>query len=488
MDIKKKSEILVSTARFFLERGAYSQYDQRCMDRTLFLTPRRRKLLPPEASTSQNTQYLDCSSFVGAVYYEAFGYELPHDLTWHMIDFVTPRVYYHECDHSQQEPKIVETEMREILKAGDVITYDRGVGSGHTLIYIGDNKFVHCTTNGRKDSYDYVNCKSREYSDGGLFMETLADGLFVENRIFSPKIRRISISRPLEIVGEPTKRALDRIRECDGLFVEVLTNPAGLETINHKEEIEFCLKITEKKGNSKKNTVKIEVPDFAKVKGESQVEIEILPNTVTETKFKVVVEDKNVAVLEGAKIYLGEFEVFVPMVLLGNTINQEQENTLVNNIQNGDLQTVSNIYEKMGIEVENSEMKILQNLFYLHDSPTGDVLARRTQTPALDGAVYSLFGGTGVVTPEMIRYPFIRTNRTVKRDFCVGDIIVISNNACGTESFSAVYLGDKIVGKTEFGGENKVLLGEQIDEFIDSLLGKFCFVVLRPSLKYKEKF
>ncbi|MBE6787218.1 MAG: NlpC/P60 family protein [Ruminococcaceae bacterium] len=485
MDITQKQEILISTALSYFERGKNIQYDQRCMDRSLFLTPRRRKLLPPEAATGQNTQYFDCSSFVGAVYYEAFGYELPHDLTWHMVDYVTPRVYYHEFTHSKEEHDIVKKQILDVLKSGDVITYDRGVGSGHTLIYMGDHKYIHCTTNGRADSYDYQNCKSREY-EAGLFVDLLENKLLTEKGVFSEKIRRVSIARPLLEVGEPTKRTLARVGECDGLYVEVLTNPVGFENAKHGDEIEFCLKVTEKKGNSKKSIAKIEVPDFANVIGENKCQIEILPNSTTTITFKVTVEDKNVALLKDVKMYLGEFEVFVPMVLLGKTLSNEQRDILTNQLEKVktfDLQTVSNIYENAGIKVETSETKVLQNLFYLHDSPTGDVLARRTQNPVLDGAVYSLFGGTGVITPEMIRYPFIRTNRVIKRDFLVGDIIVISNDACGKESFSAVYLGDKIVGKTKFGGEYEVLEGNRIDEFIDSLLGKFCFVVLRPSFK-----
>ncbi len=489
MNMDEKANVLVATAMSYFERGINLQYDQRCMDRTLFLTPRRRKLLPPEASTSQNTQYLDCSSFVGAVYYEAFGIELPSDLTWHMIDLVEPRVYYHEFTHEDGEHEIVKAQMHEILQKGDVITYQRGSNSGHTLIYIGNNQFVHCTPNGRPDSYDYQNRKSREYEDGGLFVEDIDEQMFNEKRLFSEKISRVSVSRPLSIVGEPTKNAMARIKECDGLYLEVLTNPAGSNNQSYKNEIEYTLKIRETKGKSKKTVVKIETPCVARVSGESQRTVEILPNSTTTVDFKVSVCDKELDVLENIKIYFSEFEVFVPPILLGETLSADCQKKFCEYFENIKLSSfidVFEIYKNIGIDILDSEKKIIQDLFYLHDSPTGDVLSRKKQNPFLDGAVYSFFGGTGVVTPQMIYEPFIRTNRIIKRDFYVGDIIVISNDACANESFFAVYLGDKIVGKTEYDLDFTVLQGEQLDEFIDSLLGRFCFAVLRPSLKVKE--
>ena len=59
---------LLSAAEAFLARGDAIQYDQRSMDRVVQITPRRDKLAPPEAATVQHMLFLDCSSFVNAVY------------------------------------------------------------------------------------------------------------------------------------------------------------------------------------------------------------------------------------------------------------------------------------------------------------------------------------------------------------------------------------------------------------------------------------
>ena len=81
---------LLAAAEAFLARGNSIQYDQRSMDRVVQITPRRDKLAPPEAATEQHMLFLDCSSFVNAVYHAAFGRVLDADLTWHMAQMLQP--------------------------------------------------------------------------------------------------------------------------------------------------------------------------------------------------------------------------------------------------------------------------------------------------------------------------------------------------------------------------------------------------------------
>ena len=170
-----KLDALMAVVSAYLKRGYDLQYDQRSMDRILQLTPRRRKRLPPEAATPDHTLFLDCSGYVGAIFYETFGYELPSDLTWHMIDLVEPQVYYHEITHQEtaEERGAIEAELRALLQPGDIITYDRYVGSGHTMLYLGNDRYTDCTAGGRPDGYDYAGRKNRYYPEGGLFVQPL---------------------------------------------------------------------------------------------------------------------------------------------------------------------------------------------------------------------------------------------------------------------------------------------------------------------------
>ena len=106
----KKKEALLTCALAYFQRGTQVQYDQYSMDRVLRVTPRRRVKLPPEAATDQYTLYLDCSAFVQATYFEALSYSLPAKLTWHIIDYVKPRIYYYELTHEETAAQINKME------------------------------------------------------------------------------------------------------------------------------------------------------------------------------------------------------------------------------------------------------------------------------------------------------------------------------------------------------------------------------------------
>ena len=93
MNIEQKTAALFAAAEAFLDRGAALQYDQLSMDRLVRVTPRHSWYLPPEAATEQHRAYLDCSTFVCAAYYSAFGYVPESNLTWHMRELVQDRVF-----------------------------------------------------------------------------------------------------------------------------------------------------------------------------------------------------------------------------------------------------------------------------------------------------------------------------------------------------------------------------------------------------------
>jgi hypothetical protein len=120
-----KQQALIASAYDFYHHSlsGHIQYDQKSMDRALQLTPRRRKYLPPEAGTGQNTLHLDCSGFCFAAYYQTFGFELPSDLTWHMMTLLKPRVYYYERTYNEtaEDRARIAEEFLSCLQPGDLI-------------------------------------------------------------------------------------------------------------------------------------------------------------------------------------------------------------------------------------------------------------------------------------------------------------------------------------------------------------------------------
>ncbi|MBP5750853.1 MAG: hypothetical protein J6X24_08695, partial [Firmicutes bacterium] len=124
MDKKEKAEILLNTAKSYMARGVWAQYDQLSMDRLVHCSPRRSAFAAPEAGTEDLPLFLDCSSFIWNCLYQTFGIMLVADLTCHLIDILPSRVFYYEPTHQEtpEEEAAVCEQMRSLLEPGDVVT------------------------------------------------------------------------------------------------------------------------------------------------------------------------------------------------------------------------------------------------------------------------------------------------------------------------------------------------------------------------------
>lgn len=491
-----KKDALIQTAMAYYNRGGYVQYDQRSIDRILQLTPRRHKFLSPEAATESHTVFLDCSGFVNAIYYQTFGYELPSDLTWHMIDFVKPRIYYYELTHTETEEdiKTIENQIRNLLEPGDIITYDRGIGSGHTLMYTGNDKYIHCTTNGTPDSYDYINRKSREYEHGGIWIDNISNlfekeyGEEVKKRsLFCRNNRRFSISRPLDIMGEITKNTSYRINEAKNLICGVNVSHPGLKCATAGEIITYSLFIKNQNDEPKNVKVNFISSEDTYYDGFSFKSITVEPYETVTLDFSVKAKEPDDFWINPPEVTVNGLNVYTPTVLFSKNNLKNETVNIINDIaaliKSGKtaLGASSYVYGKYGIKIPADEQQNIYNCFYLHDSTNGDVLSRRPQNPATDNAVYSGFGGYGVVTPELASTYGIRITKIQTRDLMPGDIVLCSDDPYGIKIYSSFYTGDKLIGHFESDEKTyKILENDEINKFIDSLFGRFCFIILRP--------
>ena len=157
-------EALLEIANIFDGRGSYIQYNQ---------THSRRHINPsPEEATAQNQVYLDCSSFVNAVYYETFGENiLPYTTGQKSPSTANYRAYAQEnvgiasdvigywlcSDYKTAEAQqALLAEVKAMLQPGDILNYRKGSKgtSGHVYIYIGDGKVMHCTGSDFVDADD----------------------------------------------------------------------------------------------------------------------------------------------------------------------------------------------------------------------------------------------------------------------------------------------------------------------------------------------
>lgn len=493
----EKQQALLTVARAYYDRESYVQYDQRSMDRVLELTPRRRKRLPPECANSQYTQFLDCSGFTTAVYFQAFGYELPADLTWHMVDYLEPRIYYRELTHQEtpEELDAIEREVRALLQPGDLVVYDRGVGSGHIVMCIDNGCYTDCANPaGTPDSYDYVNGKNNIYDHGGIWIRSL-DRLFARDTgqtppirtLFHSSTRRFAIARPLELLGKPTEQTQIRMNQAKDLWCAVENSAPGLRQAVPGGRVDYRVTVRNQYDPVKEITVTFAAPAGSKLLGEDKVTLTLSGGKEVCLTFTVEVDAGNTAFyLEGPSVTVNGLEVYAHRVLLGSSMSDSQLDRLKADVSAAlaqgatALEAAAKAYGAQGIAMESREDCYAWTHFFLHDSTKGDVLSRRPQQPRRDLAVWSGFGGKGVITPEMGSADGMRTTYIHRRDLLPGDIILCLGGGFGRQSCSCFFDGESLTGRFAFEGEFGTITGAEMDAFIDGLFNQYAFLILRP--------
>lgn len=490
--MNEKTHALLVTAMAYYNRGKWLQYDQLSMDRILRVTSRRNKKFPPEAATEQNILFLDCSSFIWSVYYQTFGYELEADLTWEMIDLVKPRVYYHVLTHKEtvEEIDTIVEEMKGLIKAGDIIVYE-GNGNGHAMLYIGNNKYLNCTQNSifcgynYKDKYDCLSLTGSMLIEDVQLLFRKNDDLFASrNYLFNENVNRFCILRPLDIVNEIKPNALARIKRLNNLKCSVLSSLPGGHTVDNGSEIEYAIVVE----NHAKHDVYAEIDFFPMQHLESLTKLNRKINIPAGEKrtecfpFRVMGCRYNEIISDTSKIKVSGLEITISPIKYGYEPKITEVDILINAFnryiytEDNAYAVAAKAYNDLGINMPLSSSSCLKQLFLRHDSIKGAVLSRREQKPYNDMAVYSLFGGFGVITPEIGWNSFIRTTKVLTSDLQNGDIIVCCENAFFTDVASYFYYDGKL-----YDGIKQVT-NDEVNMCIDSLFGRFCFVILRPFL------
>lgn len=490
-----KQQAVLAMAKAYAERGTCLQYDQRSMDRVLELTPRRRKRLPPEAANSQEILFLDCSGFVGAVYFNTFGYMMPQDLTWHMADNMEGRIYYKELtgQESVVQKIAIEDEIRAILQPGDLVVYARRTNSGHVFLHMENGGCIDCTCKGR-DSYDYLNRKNNIYDRCEIWQRPLEvffgweSGVPLRNsRMFADTVSRVVILRPLDLVGDPLPQALLRIGAAKNLRCEVTNSAPGLQMAWPGGRVEYHLSVKNLDHQAKTVDVTFEAPPGAVQTAGENTRLTLAGGGETTLSFAVRVEDNCDSLwLEGPKVAVNGLQIYAYRVLLGRPVSAQQQQQLRKDVLAGmgtgadALEAAARAYGKQGITLDARPGRWIGTHFYLHDSTKGDCLSRLPQEPKTDLAVYGGYGGTGVITPEMAARDGLRTVLIRTRDLMPGDLILCSDDAFGKKTYSCFFDGEELHGRFEADGAPGTLSGEALDAFVDSLFGRAVFLVLRP--------
>ncbi|NLD88618.1 MAG: hypothetical protein GX633_10250, partial [Clostridiales bacterium] len=274
------------------------------------------------------------------------------------------------------------------------------------------------------------------------------------NYLFRQNVRRYAISRLLDSVGDITNDSRARMSPACGLVCAVQVSHPGGRHASPKEVVSYSVKIRNKKNVDLPCEITFTPSEGVHIIDRGYVDTIVPAGASVCIPFRLIVPDTQEPYLDSPQVTVNSLQVFAPRVLTGS----------------------------YGVDRFLSEEETISSLFFLHDSTQGYVLSRRTQSPCTDGALYSFFGGTGVITPSMAWESIGERSVSISiDDLRDGDRIVVSDDAVGKRSYSCVYSGGQLKGQFSFDGEEKSIKGSEAEEFIESLFGRFCFVVLRSS-------
>ncbi len=497
MTQQEKADALLAVAKAFYDRGPCVQYDQLSMDRLVRVTPRRRRMAAPEDATRQNTVFLDCSSFVWAAYYNAFGYALEADLSWEMINMVKPRVFYYEPTHEETEEERVRMaeEIKALLQPGDVIVFEKA-GNGHVMLYQGDGKYFHCTTDsGNSGSYDYIARRDTCAEAGGIreadakyLFEPCADKQLGRNYLFAEKVKRFAVLRPLARVGEPTENTRARLAGCRKLVCGVETSHPGGRTASAGCAVEYTVHIRNLYRTETDAAVEFIAPQGCTLLSAERACLSIPRAAAAEACFRIRVDNAAGLWIAPPLVRVNGFCVSAPRVLLGHVPSAAEAACLVADVKErlcggmDVMQAAAEAYRARGIALAADAGEVLNALFYRHDSALGSVFSRKPQVPERDMAVYSYFGGYAVITPEAAHGESVRTAGIRRADLQPGDLILCGDDARLSGAYACFYTGEALVGVFGAGECMRTMMGAELDAFLETLFGRFCFALIRPYL------
>lgn len=248
-------DVAVEVAFAYYRQGIQQNYSQ--------TMSRRNIVASPEDATKQRMIFLDCSSFVNAVIFEAFGANvLPYATTQKAPQTLNFMNYAIENQSSSDVVGVWETSnyttdseretllnaIRSQLKPGDIINY-RASSSGHSLMYVGNNQILHSQGNDYEpmfhpeDSYEGKN----ESELNGTVQLISADDVFTKNLgrryLFYSNIQRFCILRPIARGLTPTQNSTARML-AKGLDGEKTSSIGANTALASGEEITYTLTLT----------------------------------------------------------------------------------------------------------------------------------------------------------------------------------------------------------------------------------------------------
>lgn len=492
-EMQQKIAALMAVAEAFFSRGENIQYDQLSMDRILRVTPRNRRYASPEEATAQHRLFLDCARFVHSVYHTVFGCNLEADVTWNMMELVKPRIYDYRPTHqeTEQDRQRIRDEVLSLLQPGDALVM-RYSHNGHIILCGEHGCYYHCSEKGRENSYHYAEKRDSFTPGGTIYRDRLTD-LFEPGPydLLRDKILRFSVLRPVERMGPLTPAALARLGDAAKLQISALSSHSGGQTVRPGDTVTYTVQVQNTDNQTRAVHIELAPAPGSCLLADSRAELTLSPGQTAQAVFPLTVTAGAEAYLPPPDITVNGLPVWAERVLLHGNLPQSAIQSAAASVEKAAaagsdiMAAAAEAYRPLGIQLPNSAPQLLTDYFLRYDSIQGDILWRKPQHPHQDGSLYSYFGGIGVITPEADSSLTLRTKLITPADLCPGDLILCSDDALFISTYTCLVTEKGLLGRFEAGGKTSQLTGADLERFIDSLPGRFCYAVVRPGVLWR---
>ncbi|MBQ7624240.1 MAG: C40 family peptidase, partial [Clostridia bacterium] len=489
---------LFATAYMYYAMGRAVQYDQMSLDNVTKTVRRLTQGAAPEELTPQRLTYLDCTWFVHSAYKSAVNYVLKPSLGSKVINITEGCVYRWVGPDGTVPVEDAVAEFRATLQPGDVMMYfDRSAGQGHGMLYLGNGIYIHCSSSNRKSrgSADYnfsADIDAREYLGGVDFgkLDLIIDPSL--NTCFFKSNEEVSIIRPLSLGYTPTENATKRLNNLAGVVTWKETTAYRGQTVNPGDDVTFTYVLRNDNDTAKTVAIKDVLPDFTVYKSgdiaftNGSLNTSVVVPALSEKRISftvTVLETAEASVIACDKTQFGGITHYCNPIYVARTLTPEEQATVSSASVTASSATelIAKTYALIGQTVnipENSEL--INSLFTIGGSADPYYYA------TVGTGYYStlipqyLTGGKnmkGELSGNRIK------NITLDNLMC-GDVLAVMADNATVKLY--LCLVDKSF-KTVTDGSVETIVPANAATFVDKLMAKFAFAVIRPSRAFPTK-
>ena len=487
---------VIAAAQAYFDHKLFIQYDQLNMNRVKKTNP-RFEFVTPETASYQRHVYMECGVYTRNVYKNVFDYTTPKAGVVLAADYpnqMGERVFYWvgKPDQTEEHAQRGYREMLETIQPGDIIYYNY-VKNNHIMLYIGGGYILHCSYASGGGDYQYASKTDKTEAAGGLFHAELVPYLAKKN-LFAPE-NKVCLLRPTMLGLEMREDARIRTDKLQDIVINKTSSLYLGNSVNPGD----CVTLTVKLDNKRTETASLELSEilpegfeyvsgcFDGAEGKLSTRVSLTPGGSVELiytlRVKEDVKPQTVLSCDGARVegmYLSDQPVYV-----ANTLSESEQQALtaLGRVEAASYaQLISGFYPDRDMSKSSWEPGELMSRMF-----TGFGLGKKNSTVTLASLQTSLEGMC--IVPGMYGgqncnsisdQHDIRIRRVVAANLMVGDIILYSTDGKRENVQLVIYAGSGLGYTVKDGSEASV----DINSLCESLLGQYCFCILRPSVKF----